>query len=108
MDQLDAMEHLKEGIGLRGYAQTNPLQAYALEGFELFDNMISAMNREVTTFLLKAEVRQNLERKEHKNLRTNDVKEATKKQPKKAEKKVGRNEMCPCGSGRKYKQCCGK
>jgi len=70
--------------------------------------MISAMNREVTTFLLKAEVRQNLERKEHKNLRTNDVKEATKKQPKKAEKKVGRNEMCPCGSGRKYKQCCGK
>ena len=108
MDQLDAMEHLKEGIGLRGYAQTNPLQAYALEGFELFDNMLAQINREITTFLLKAEVRQNLERHENKNIKTNDTKEEMKKTPKRVSKKIGRNDPCPCGSGKKYKQCCGK
>ena len=108
MEQLDSMEHLKEGIGLRGYAQTNPLQAYALEGFELFDGMLRDTNKEVTTFLLKAEVRKNLEREEVKNVKTNDSKEGSKKVPKKSESKVGRNDLCPCGSGKKYKQCCGK
>ncbi len=108
MEQLDAMEELKEGIGLRGYAQTNPLQAYALEGFDLFDSMLKDTNKEVTTFLLKAEVRQNLEREENKNIRTNDSKEGVKKQPIKAGKKIGRNDLCSCGSGKKYKNCCGK
>ncbi len=108
MDQLDAMENLKEGVGLRGYAQTNPLQVYALEGFQLFDDMLAAINAEVTTFLLKAEVRQNLERVEHKNIHTNDGKEKAKNAPKKASPKIGRNDPCPCGSGKKYKQCCGK
>jgi len=108
MDQLDNMEYLKEGIGLRGYAQTNPLQAYALEGFELFDTMLKDTNKEITTFLLKAEVRQNLEREEVKNVKTNDSKEPAKKTPKKVENKIGRNDPCPCGSGKKYKNCCGK
>ena len=108
MDQLDAMEQLKEGVGLRGYAQESPLQAYALEGFEMFDNMLALTNAEVTEFLLKSEVRQNLERKEQKNIQTNDGKSDTKKTPKKASKKVGRNDPCPCGSGKKYKQCHGK
>ncbi|MEG2618775.1 MAG: preprotein translocase subunit SecA [Bacilli bacterium] len=108
MDQLDAMEHLKEGVGLRGYAQTNPLQAYALEGFELFDNMMLNMNAEITTFLLKAEIRQNLEREEKKNIKTNDSKDKIKSTPKKVEHKIGRNDECPCGSGKKYKNCCGK
>ena len=108
MNQLDNMEQLKEGIGLRGYAQTNPLQAYALEGFQMFDNMLKETNREITTYLLKAEVRQNLERHENKNIKTNDSSESTKKTPKKAENKIGRNDPCPCGSGKKYKNCCGK
>ncbi len=108
MNQLDNMEHLKEGIGLRGYAQTNPLQAYALEGFEMFDNMLKETNKEITTYLLKAEVRQNLERQENKNIRTNDSSEGVKKTPKKAENKIGRNDPCPCGSGLKYKNCCGR
>lgn len=108
MNQLDNMEQLKEGIGLRGYAQTNPLQAYALEGFQMFDNMLKETNREITTYLLKAEVRQNLERHENKNIKTNDSSEGTKKTPKKAENKIGRNDPCPCGSGKKYKNCCGK
>ena len=108
MDQLDAMEELKEGVGLRGYAQSNPLQVYALEGFQMFDNMMASINAEISTFLLNAEVRQNLEREEVKNIQTNDGDKASKKQPKKSEKKVGRNDPCPCGSGKKYKQCCGK
>ena len=108
MDQLDAMEELKEGVGLRGYAQNNPLQVYALEGFQMFDNMMASINAEISTFLLNAEVRQNLEREEVKNIQTNDGDKSSKKQPKKSEKKVGRNDPCPCGSGKKYKNCCGK
>ena len=108
MDQLDAMEELKEGVGLRGYAQSNPLQVYALEGFQMFDNMLASISAEISEFLLNAEVRQNIEREEIKNIRTNDGKEGVKSKPKKADKKVGRNDPCPCGSGKKYKQCCGK
>ena len=107
MDQLDAMDELKEGVGLRGYAQTNPLQAYALEGFEMFDEMLASTNAEISLYLLKAEVRQNLETKEHKNIKTNDSKEKVKQEPKRVNK-IGRNDLCPCGSGKKYKQCCGK
>ena len=108
MNQLDAMEALKEGVGLRGYAQSNPLQVYALEGFDLFDNMMANISAEISNFLLNAEVRQNIEREEVKNIKTNDGKEGVKSKPKKADKKVGRNDLCPCGSGKKYKNCCGK
>ena len=108
MNQLDAMENLKEGVGLRGYAQSNPLQVYALEGFDLFDRMIASTNAEISQFLLKAEVRQNIERHEVKNIRTNDGKEKVQKKPKTVGNKIGRNDPCPCGSGRKYKMCCGK
>ncbi len=108
MDQLDAMEELKEGVGLRGYAQSNPLQVYALEGFQMFDNMLANISAEISSYLLNAEVRQNTQREEVKNIRTNDGKEGVKSKPKKTDKKIGRNDPCPCGSGRKYKQCCGK
>ena len=108
MNQLDEMEALKEGVGLRGYAQSNPLQVYALEGFEMFDNMMATISAEISNYLLNAEIRQNIEREEVKNIRTNDGKEGVKSKPKKSEKKVGRNDPCPCGSGKKYKQCCGK
>ncbi len=108
MNQLDEMEALKEGVGLRGYAQSNPLQVYALEGFQMFDNMMASTEAEISNFLLNAEIRQNIEREEIKNIRTNDGKEGVKSTPKKAEKKIGRNDPCPCGSGKKYKQCCGK
>ena len=80
-----------------------------MEGFDLFDNMIQRIDKDVSIFLLKAEIRQNIERQEKpKKLLTNDTEDkVAKKQPKKS-KKVGRNELCPCGSGKKYKQCCGK
>ena len=107
MEHISIMSSLREGIGLRGYANVNPLQAYTMEGYELFDNMLARINKDVSIYLLKAEIRQNIERKEVvKNKITNDGKD-TKKIQKKS-KKVGRNDPCPCGSGRKYKQCCGK
>ena len=109
MEHINTMSHLREGIHLRGYAQEDPLRAYTMEGFDLFDNMLQRIDKDISIFLLKAEIRQNIERKEKtKKLLTNDSEEkAAKKQPKKS-KKVGRNDLCPCGSGRKYKQCCGK
>ena len=107
MEHISTMSHLREGIGLRGYANENPLQAYTMEGYDLFDLMITKINKEVSMYLLKAEIRQNLERKEVvKKVITNDSKD-TKKIQKKSNK-VGRNDSCPCGSGKKYKQCCGK
>ena len=107
MEHINTMDHLKEGINLRSYAQTNPLVAYTNEGFQLFDEMIERINKETTIYLLKAEIRQNLERKEvAKPARTNDSKDSSST-PRKV-KKIGRNEKCPCGSGKKYKNCCGK
>jgi len=107
MEHISTMNHLREGIGLRGYANENPLQAYTMEGYDLFDMMLSNINKQVSMYLLKAEIRQNLERKEVvKKVITNDSKD-TKKIQKKSNK-VGRNDPCPCGSGKKYKQCCGK
>ena len=107
MEHISTMSHLREGIGLRGYANENPLQAYTMEGYELFDMMLTHINKDVSMYLLKAEIRQNIERKEvAKKVITNDSKDTKKLQAKSS--KVGRNDLCPCGSGKKYKQCCGK
>ena len=107
MEHISTMSHLREGIGLRGYANESPLQAYTMEGYELFDMMLSRINKDVSIYLLKAEIMQNTERKEVvKNKITNDGKDHKKIQAK--SKKIGRNDPCPCGSGKKYKNCCGR
>lgn len=107
MEHISIMDHLREGIGLRGYANEDPLQAYTMEGYDLFDLMLTRINKDVSMYLLKAEVRQNIERKEAvKKTITNDGKETKKLQA--HVKKIGRNDPCPCGSGKKYKNCCGK
>ena len=109
IDHIGAMEHLREGIGLRGYAQTNPLQAYTMEGYDLFDALMGSIEERISIFLLKAEVRQNTERKDQRNNKiVHDTHIKTKGTPIKNDKKVKRNDTCPCGSGKKYKQCCGK
>ena len=100
------MDRLREGIGLRGYGQNNPLQAYALEGYEMFENMQDNIDASITTFLLRMEIKQNFTAKPME-VNANDGKEKVKKTIKNG-KKIGRNDLCPCGSGRKYKQCCGK
>ena len=107
MEHINTMDHLREGVSLRGYANEDPLQAYIREGFEMFDNMLDNISKDITLYLLKAEIRQNLEVKQVKG-NTNEVKENTSGKTIKKAKKVGRNDPCPCGSGKKYKQCCGK
>ena len=103
MEQINTMAHLKEGIFLRQYAQDNPLRAYTQEGFELFDDMLENIDKYVTLYLLKAEIRQNIERKEVvKNKSTNDS-DTTRKGRTVKKEKIGRNDPCPCGSGKKYK-----
>ena len=107
VEHMSAMEHLKEGVGLRGYAQTNPVQVYTMEGYEMFENLLNKIDNDISTFLLKAEVKQNIERKQTLQGQANDGKEKVKVQPKRSIK-IGRNDLCPCGSGKKYKNCCGK
>ena len=107
MDHISTMSHLREGVGLRGYANENPLQAYTMEGYQLFDGMLNKINSEISTYLLKSEIRHNTERKAvAKKMITNDGKDTVKVQKK--SDKVGRNDPCPCGSGLKYKNCHGK
>ena len=107
VDHMSAMEHLKEGIGIRGYSQVNPVQAYTMEGFELFEEFLTRIDKQIATFLLNAEIRQNIERKQTLEGKANDGKEKEKAAPKRVNK-IGRNDACPCGSGRKYKNCCGR
>ena len=108
MDHINEMSLLREGIHLRGYAHENPLRAYTAEGYEMFDNLLDIIDTDITRFLLHAEVRQNTERKQViKGQAVEDPNKVKKRQPKRVQK-VGRNDPCPCGSGRKYKQCHGK
>ncbi len=107
-EHINTLSHLREGIYLRGYGQEDPLRAYTMEGFDLFDKMMQRIDNDITLMLVRSEIRQNIERKEvSKKQVTNDSNETIKKQPKKSEK-IGRNDPCPCGSGKKYKNCCGK
>ena len=108
VEHMSAMEHLKEGVGLRGYAQSNPAQVYTMEGYEMFENLLNKIDNDIALFLLKAEVKQNVERKQTLQGHANDGKEKLKAQPKRVSVKIGRNDPCPCGSGKKYKNCCGK
>lgn len=107
-EHINTLSHLREGIYLRGYGQEDPLRAYTMEGFDLFDKMMQKIDHDITLMLVRSEIRQNIERKEvSKKKITNDSDDTIKKQPKKSDK-IGRNDPCPCGSGKKYKQCCGK
>jgi len=113
-DHLLSMDHLKEGIGLRGYAQQNPLIVYKKEGFELFQEMVSRIKEETLGILYRIQISEpqniaDLQKPKEQNLVFSSGDEPAKKNPvKRTQKKVGRNAPCPCGSGKKYKKCCGK
>ncbi|MFJ8257679.1 preprotein translocase subunit SecA [Peribacillus asahii] len=111
MDHIDAMDQLRQGIHLRAYGQNDPLREYQHEGFAMFENMVAAMEDEVAKYIMKAEIRNNLERKEvMKGQAVNPKEEGgdkAKKQPARKQDEVGRNAPCPCGSGKKYKNCHG-
>lgn len=110
MDHIDAMDQLRQGIHLRAYGGTDPLREYQFEGFEMFQQMIESIQEEVATYIMKAHVETNLERKAvAEGQAVNPSGEPQAKRPVvKKEDKIGRNDACPCGSGKKYKQCCGK
>ena len=110
MDNIDAMDDLKQGIGLRAYAQHDPVVAYKAEGYEMFQAMISAIREETVRRLFLVQIRSNQEVKRQKVAKeTSAVGTAdsvVKKQPVRKDKKAGPNDPCPCGSGKKYKKCC--
>ena len=112
MDHIDNMEELKRGIHLRSYAQKDPVVMYRLEGFEMFDGMVAAIREDTARSMMTVEVRREapIERKQVAKETAASVSDGTlKKRPvrKTVAQKVGRNDPCPCGSGKKYKKCCG-
>ena len=108
-DNINSLSHLREAVMMRGYGGQDPLRAYTVEGLEMYENMLDKIDKDTSIYLMKAEIRQNIERKEVvKKQITNDSDTSTAKQPKINKNKVGRNDPCPCGSGKKYKNCCGK
>lgn len=109
MDHIDAMDQLRQGIGLRAYGQKDPINAYTQEGFEMFDAMVESIREEAVKRILKVTVRKApVERQQIAKPVETPNEEGNKPMRLKREDKVGRNDPCPCGSGKKYKNCCGK
>ena len=123
MDHIDAMDELKDGIGLRAYGQKDPVVQYRIEGFDMFDQMVNDIKHDVVKILLNINKVNNVERKQTVKITkqgleqaVNALKNSTPKESKEVSHmpitndgpKVGRNDPCPCGSGKKYKNCCGR
>lgn len=112
IDHIDAMDQLRQGIHLRAYGQTDPLREYQQEGFAMFEVMVEAIEDDVSKYALKAEIRNNLQREEVAKGQAVNPKEGgeaakKKKEPARKDTNVGRNDPCPCGSGKKFKNCHG-
>ncbi len=108
-DHIDAMDQLRQSIGLRAYGQNNPLVEYQTEGYSMFEAMVGAIEYEVTRLFMKAEIRQNVQREQVAQGEAEVEQEETVEPQKPVNvQKVGRNDPCPCGSGKKYKNCHGK
>ncbi|MBQ9790278.1 MAG: preprotein translocase subunit SecA [Clostridia bacterium] len=106
IEHIDNMDVLRQGVGLRAYGNRNPVVVYQTEGFDMFDDMIESMRRDVANIMMSVMIRRAERPKPQKpaNLQTNGKAES----PIQKKKEIGRNDKCPCGSGQKYKQCCGK
>ena len=112
MEHIDAMHELRRGIGIRAFGNVNPLDEYKRESYDMFEQMINSIKDEVVRRLMISEIKkeQKIERKSVSKTSVENIggEAAVKKQPVKVGKKPGRNEPCPCGSGKKYKYCCGR
>ena len=108
IDHIDSMDQLRKGISLRSYGQVDPVVEYKKEGLEMYEDMTDSIREDTVGVLLKAEIEKVpvMKREEKREYVTNDTEQV--KRPAKAGKSVGRNDPCPCGSGKKYKNCCGK
>jgi len=107
MDHLDAMDQLRQGIGLRAYGQKDPLIEYKFEGYEMFQNMIRSIQEDAVRYIFRMNVVEQHEER-HQNIVENRYAEEGAHQPVRVENRIGRNDPCPCGSGKKYKKCCGR
>jgi len=112
MDHIDAMDQLRQGIHLRAYGGTDPLREYQFEGFEMFREMVENIQEEVTKYIMKAHVESNVQRQEVAKGQTeagggSSSREAQRRPIRREGQRVGRNDPCPCGSGKKYKHCHG-
>ena len=107
MEHIDNMDQLRQGINLRAYGQVDPVQAYTKEGFEMFEEMNDAIIDETVRYLFNFKLKEQpkLEDNRPKNISTNS---GTSKETIKRKGQIARNAPCPCGSGKKYKRCCGK
>ena len=111
MAHIDNMDHLKQGMGLRAYKQQDPIQAYQMEGSAMFEEMIEGIKIETVKFLFHVRVERPVEREkvaEETSASHGSDDKSLKKEPVRNDSKVGRNDVCPCGSGKKYKNCCGR
>lgn len=109
MDHIDAMDQLREGIGLRAYGQRDPVIEYKFEGYEMFQDMIKNIQEDTLRYLFKVQIKAAPERQQKTyNVSYSHNDGDGKPQPIRKQKKIGRNDPCPCGSGKKYKKCCGK
>ena len=108
MDHIDDMSDLKQGMYLRGYGQHDPVVEYRIEGFEMFDSMIEAIREDTVKMLLTVRRRAEEPKREQVAVPMEAGGDGTVQQRPAAKKKVGRNDPCPCGSGKKYKHCCGR
>ncbi|MGN9160709.1 preprotein translocase subunit SecA [Clostridium sulfidigenes] len=108
MDHIDSMDHLKQGIGLRAYKQQDPAQAYQMEGSEMFAEMIENIKHETVKYLFHVKVEKAPERERVAEITSTNEDNSLKKEPVKKQTKPNRNDPCPCGSGYKYKNCCGR
>lgn len=109
MDHIDAMEELKKGISLRAYAQKDPVVEYRIEGFDMFDEMIASIQEDTVRLCLTIQIRKEEEPKREQVAKPIEpASDKTDSTSRTVKKKPGRNDPCPCGSGKKYKKCCGK
>lgn len=112
MDHIDAMDQLRDGIGLRAYGNRNPITEYQIEGYDMFDEMVHLIREDTVRRMYQARINVPQERKEVAQAKETNLEQAKAAGgpagPKRVAKKVGRNDPCPCGSGKKYKNCCGK
>src|SRR5699024_7934929 len=112
MDNIDQMDELRQGIHLRAYAQNDPLREYQLEGFNMFEGMIQTIEEEAARYMMKAQIQTNIQREQvvqnTKAVAGGGSDEKKVRKPYVKKENVGRNEPCPCGSGKKYKHCHGR
>ncbi|MPN57760.1 Protein translocase subunit SecA [bioreactor metagenome] len=110
IDHIDAMDQLRQGIGLRAIGNEDPVRAYQVEGFDMFEEMTASIQEDTIKMLMRVRPQEKMQRKEVAKITgTSGGDVGGKPQPVvNKEKRIGRNDPCPCGSGKKYKKCCGQ